>query len=295
MDAKNSQLMQLVNMDDPGDVLEEAKTIVLKMFTEFNFSHLDTAFFSIESLFAGRYSGYRSCNTSYHDLFHTTDVLMAMARLIHGAYIDGIRFTEEEVNLGLISALMHDAGYIQTMEDATGTGAKYTLNHINRSIQFTYGLYGNHPYFYRHLEDFSDILKCTGLSIRIKEIQFTTYPIEMLGKMLGTADLLGQMAGRNYLKKLLYLYAEFVEGGVDGFDSELDLLEKTAGFHETTQIRFVNELGCVNRFARLHFRERWHVDRDLYLESIELNINHLKWILENHVSDYRDYLTKTGE
>lgn len=40
------------------------------------------------------------------------------------------------------------------------------------------------------------------------------------------------MADRAYLAKLIYLYHEFREGGVAGYESELDLLKKTPTFTE---------------------------------------------------------------
>jgi hypothetical protein len=92
------------------------------IFEDFDFERVDLAFTDFMDLFAGRYPGYRKCNTRYHDLKHTTDTFMAMARLIHGAAIKGIKITRRGTSLWLISALMHDTGYIQTVDDQTGTG-----------------------------------------------------------------------------------------------------------------------------------------------------------------------------
>ena len=41
-----------------------------------------------------------------------------------------------------------------------------------------------------------------------------------------------------------------------------------------------------------HFKERWNIDKDLYMDSIEKNIKYLQYILENHEKDYRDYLRR---
>jgi hypothetical protein len=110
--------------------------------------------------------------------------------------------------------------------------------------------------------------------------------------MLGTADLLGQMADRTYLERLPFLYWEFQEANVSGFESELDLLKKTPAFWEFTRQRLVTELGNVARYLKGHFRVRWGVDRDLYREAIERNINHLEFILAHHEADYRRYLRR---
>jgi len=115
--------------------------------------------------------------------------------------------------------------------------------------------------------------------------------IEMLGKMLGTADLLGQMADRTYLEKLPFLYREFKEENVPGFESELGLLKKSVGFRDMTLERFEHELGGVNRYMRDHFRVRWGIDEDLYVISMENKIKYLKYAVENHEDDYRKHLS----
>ena len=87
-------------------------------------------------LFRGNYPGYQKCNTWYHDLKHTTDCLLAMARLLHGASLNGLPLPDRDVVLGLTAALFHDTGYIQAEDDLEGTGAKYTLVHVERSVAF---------------------------------------------------------------------------------------------------------------------------------------------------------------
>jgi hypothetical protein len=208
-------------------------------------------------------------------------VLLAMTRLMHGATVAGIRFTEKEINLGLIGALMHDTGYIQSVEDLTGTGAKYTLIHIRRSIRFVQNYYAREPYFAKDMKNFHDVLSCTGIQTMVNEISFETENMALLGKMLGTADLLGQMADRLYLEKLMLLYSEFEEGGVPGFDSEADLLRKTVSFYKRTKTRFQDEFGDVNRYMVHHFKERWNIESNVYEESIENNINYLKFVLKH--------------
>jgi len=42
------------------------------------------------------------------------------------------------------------------------------------------------------------------------------------------------------------------------------------------------DLGNVNRHMVNHFRERWNVERNLYAEAIEKNINYLIFILKTN-------------
>ena len=291
---KDIQLPDIVNMEDPESVFGEVRKIALTVFPQFDCKPLEDIFNDIVRLFHGKYPGYRRCTTEYHDLKHTTDTLLAVARLMHGACVCGESFTREQVNLGLVCALMHDTGYIQTLDDDVGTGAKYTLIHTERSTAFMDNYIADRGLSEEDFKGYPDILRCTGLGSKINRIRFPSRPVELVGRMLVAADLLGQMADRTYLEKLLFLFYEFREGGVMGYGSELQLLKKTIDFYLMTQRRFARELGGLNGYMRCHFKLRWNLDRDLYMEAIERNMSHLRFILENHESDYREYLSRHG-
>ena len=269
-----------IDMRDNKALLLEVKNTAGLILPGFDFTRFNAAFADVERLFAGLYPGYRACNTAYHDFRHTLQVLLAMTRLMHGASVEGVGFTDREINLGLISALMHDTGYIQKLEDKAGTGAKYTLTHISRGIRFVENYYAGDDYFEPEMKNFHDILSCTGIHTMVAETEFASKKAALLGRMLGTADLLGQMADRLYLEKLVILYNEFEEGAVPGFNSEADLYRKTVSFYRRTKARFKNEFGNVNRFMISHFRKRWNIDANLYEEAIEKNIYYLKYVLK---------------
>ncbi|MCF8146286.1 MAG: hypothetical protein K9N21_20455 [Deltaproteobacteria bacterium] len=287
------QISTLVNMESPQDVLDEAKHILLMLFPQFDIGPLDGVFHDVLSLFEGGYPGYCACDTQYHDLKHTTDTFLAMARIIHGAGVSGHPFSEWSVALGLISALFHDAGYLLTF-DEEGPGARYTMSHIRRSIAFMDTYFAPRGFSREDFEFCGNILNCTGLDVKIHEIRFTSHENEMLGKMLGTADLLGQMADRTYLEKLPFLYDEFKIAGIAGLGSELDFYRNTPGFYAMTIDRFQHELGGVNQYMRHHFRARWGIDDDLYLSAIEESITFLKQILEQHPDTPRKHLRRAG-
>jgi hypothetical protein len=284
----------LILMTDPQAVLEEVCRIVAVMNPRFDFTALDHVFQDVVRLFRGEYPGYQECNTWYHDLKHTTDCLLAMARLMHGASLNGMAFSERDISLGLIAALLHDTGYIQGNDDHDGTGAKYTLVHVERSMSFMEAYFEDVGFSSRDLDYCRCCVNCTGLNVKIGEIRFESARHQAVGRILGTADLLGQMADRTYLERLPFLYREFQEGKVPGFESELDLMRKTPAFWEFTQVRLATELGNVSRYMRDHFREWWDLDRDLSQDTIEENIAYLQFILENHESEYRRYLRRGG-
>ena len=292
-----------VEIDDinvrPPDVLEEVQDIVFLMFPRlnsyrviFDISKVVSAYIDIGKLFRGDFCGYRKCNTKYHDQRHTDDCLLIMARLIHGAFLNGCRFSDRSIILGLISAILHDTGYIQTVDDTEGTGGQYTITHIDRSVAFAKKYLEMKKFPSKDFHFVKNCLYCTGLNVVIKDIKFESPENEIIGKILGTADLIGQMADRNYLEKLPHLFEEFQEGGITDYDTELDLLQKTPAFWEFTQKRFATELGNVDRYLRDHFRVRWGIDRDLDRAAIEKNIARLQCILENHLTEYRKHLPK---
>ncbi len=281
----------------PNNILEEVIDIVLLIFPQsdyykvtFDFSKVINAYIDIVKLFRGDFNGYRKCNTKYHDLHHTEDCLLIMAKLIHGAFLNGYHFSKRSVALGLISAIMHDTGYIQSADDNNGTGAKYTITHIDKSIDFVKKYFELKKYSSDDFCFVKNCLECTGLNVVVKDINFESLENELMGKILGTADLIGQMSDLHYLEKLPFLFDEFQEGGITEYKTELDLLKKTPVFWEFTQKRFASELGNVDHYLRDHFRVRWGIDKDLDREAIEKNIFRLQYILENHPTDYRRHL-----
>ena len=293
MESMTPQISTLFNMESPQDVRDEAKKILLMMFPQFDVGPLDRVFFDVLMLFQGRYPGYRACDTQYHDLKHTTDTFLAMARIIHGAGITGHIFSERGITLGLISALLHDTGYLLA-HDEEGPGAKHTLVHIHRSIAFMDEYFMAKGFSRRDFDFCRDILNCTGLDVKIDEIRFGSHENEILGKMLGTADLLSQMADRTYLEKLPLLYDEFKIADIKGLGSEMDFYRNTPKFFDMTMDRFQYELGGVNQYMRPHFRVRWGIDEDLYMSAIERSMAYLKEILERPTDNCRTQLRRAG-
>jgi hypothetical protein len=280
----------LIPLDDPQAVFQEVCRIVAATNAHLDVTVLSRVFADVVKLFRGEYPGYRPCNTRYHDLKHTTDCLLAMARLLHGAFLNGLVLPDRDVLLGLIAALFHDTGYIQGEDDLKGTGAKYTLVHVDRSVAFMEKYFHQAGFSSRDLAYCRSCVHCTGLEVKIEALWFESAYHREVGQMLGTADLLGQMADHTYLPRLQFLYREFKEAQVPGFESELDLLKKTPAFWDFTQSRLVSELGNVNRYMLDHFRSWWGLNRDVNRESIEGNIAYLKFVLANHTSEYRKYL-----
>lgn len=289
---KELQLASLVDMYNPYSVMKEVKNILSLVDPDYGFGTIDRIFKDMIDLFMGRYPGFRGCNCTYHDLLHTTDTFLAMTRLIHGAVLRGNKFTKKKMDLGISSALLHDTGFIQEKDDTQGTGAKYTLIHIDRSIRFASNYLKKLGFSENDTRFVASILRCTGINVKIETVKFFSKEHEMLGKMLGTADLIGQMGSRVYLEKLPYLYQEFKEGNVPGYKDEVDLIIKTIDFYRWTLKRFKNEFGSVYQFMKEHFKERWGINENLYITTIEKNMHYLEHILKEYPEDYKAYFRR---
>ena len=290
---KRPQLSQLVDMYDPAAVLAEAKRIFTDRYGAAPFEPVEKAFADVLRLYSGRYPGYCACNTRYHDIMHITDSFLAMARLLDGYNsVHAALFPARLASVGLIAALLHDAGFIQRRGDKKGTGAKYTVTHVARSVAFIRSYLPKNGFGREDVRAASNALWCTDLSTRLSGIGFRGQREKVLGFMLGSADLLGQMASRCYLERLALLYEEFREAGVPGFTSELDLLRKTTGFYRLMDERLSVSLGGVRRYLRAHFRARYRVDRDMYRESMDRQMDFLRSVVLAHPRSYSGYLRR---
>jgi hypothetical protein len=287
-----TSLYGLAQMDSPESFLDEVLIVLRLISPDYDVDPVTSAFMTTVDLYEGRYPGYQACNVGYHDLNHITDTFLVMARLIHGAVVDGESFSDREIAIGLIAALLHDAGYIQEEHDNVGTGAKYTTIHVQRSMTF-FGAYGKqYGLSNEEITAGQSMIHCTDLSVDISTIPFQSAVVEVLGKMLGAADLLAQMSDRKYLEKLLFLYYEFKEGMVDGYEGEVDILQKTVGFYDFIAQRLETALDGVDRFILPHMAARWNIHMDLYHQAIQNQKNYLHQILAIPDSDPRDYLKR---
>jgi hypothetical protein len=288
------QLYDLIMMNSSEAVLDEVHYILRLISPDFNTELVNLAFDTTVNLYNGDYPGYRACNTEYHDLRHTTNTFLAMARLVHGAVLGGESFLDRHISLSLVAALFHDAGYIQEEHDTEGTGAKYTESHVKRSMDFLKHAGAELGLSEEETSGGRAMIICSDPALDLSTIAFPSSRIELLGKALGAADLLAQMADRTYLEKLLFLYREFKEANVGGFDSEVDLLRKTVGFYDAIAQRFETTLDSTHGFVLSHFVSRWNIHSNLYQVAIENQRNYLKKILEIPNSDPRDYLKRDG-
>ncbi len=288
----NIQISTLLDNTKYVKVLQELENIFCSWYEKKYFEKVRKSFQITYLLFNGKFPGYKECNTEYHDFNHTVDALVAATRLM-----DGYNFQVKIMNVNtarnlLIACLLHDTGYIQEKDDNIGTGAKYTKYHVDRSIEF---LFKNKEFFSIEEDDAQEIknyISSTGLNVKWETIPFKNQDERIAGGILGTADLLGQMADRKYLEKLLFLYYEFKEAGIPGYDTEFDILRKTIDFYKITKERLDTTLLKIYEYATEHFKQRYNIPYNLYMLAIERNIDYINEILKDNTTNFRKKLRR---
>ena len=291
--SQNPQLSQIIKDNKPPTIFKEAAHIVNDHYGRAAISPLRNCFDLTVKLFNGRLGNYRNCNTEYHDLPHTMDVFLATARILDGYILVQGKIGERLAIQLLMAALLHDAGYIQETNDTTGTGAKYAFYHVERSMNFVRRHQKELLLNEEEAEAVARIIKGTEYGMDFQKLSYASAEERQVGAMLAVADLMGQMADRMYLEKLLFLYHESIEAGVMGFSTEFDILRKTVEFYEMTRKRMNESLGNMGRYARIHFLKRHRIDENLYETAIERNMDYLHKILEDATTNFR-YKLKRG-
>lgn len=214
-------------------------------------SFIPHAFQWATDFFTGNYRDYQPIDAMYHDFEHTLQGTLCLARIMQG-YRNAAaepELTQKMFELAILAILLHDTGYLKRREDTEGTGAKYTLIHVSRSVAFAGMLLSEKGFPEEDIKSVQNMIRCTGVNVNLSVIPFQDELERKIGFALGTADLLGQMAAPDYVEKLPILYAEFEESarynagrgtGAGVFSSARDLMEKTPVFWEKYVMAKIN-------------------------------------------------------
>lgn len=288
----NSELSDILDHDNPSAVFDWWHQISSLMYPDVPFSLVDKVFPLVADLYAGRFPRYTACRTNYHDYRHTIDVFVATVRLSDGLQLSGTQLSPDLVEDIVCAALFHDVGYIQKDDDTFGTGAKYTATHVVRSVEFLKQYKDTFEIDPERADRMGRIIMGTDLAIPWDKLDIHGKTENTATSILAAADLLGQMADRAYLEKLLFLYYEFKEAGIGGYESAFDILRKTAGFYTAVKGRLETKLGDVSGASRSHFAKRVSIDRDLYRESIAHQMAYLDEIMDDDSVNFRKRLRR---
>lgn len=289
-----AEIRELFINNDPIETWNKARKTVLSIRPEIDLSGVQEVFDDVMCLFNGSYPGYSRIQTPYHDLRHTLDVFTCTARLLHGVHLSGTKLDDDEISLILIAALLHDVGYAQKNDEVKGSGAQYTQIHVPRGIAFMRQRLGNWRLPSSWEAPLTAIINCTDTRHDLSQIYFPSVRIRLLGQIVGTADLVGQMADRCYLEKLLFLYLEFKEAEMGDFQNMQDLLKKTRSFYNHIREILDSEFDSIYRHLSHHFKESLGVNRNFYMESVERNIEYLDRVMRLNEAEWLSMLKRHG-
>jgi hypothetical protein len=281
-----------VQVSSPVAVRDAVQNIFATEFPGMSFDKLWLAFYDFDRLFTGRYPGYLGCDTTYHDMQHTLDMTLALARLVVGyerSAEPADRLGAFRAQMAVVTSLFHDAGYIrhEIRDKDFSNGAEFTLYHVSRSADF----------LRRYLPDLglasdvgvsSMIVHFTGYELDLDKIELDDPRDIICGHLIGTADMIAQMADRCYLEKCRdRLYKEFVVGGVAvenakpgeymvRYKSGVDLLRKTPVFYQQVMRDRLN-----TKFNRAYrYAEVLYAGHNPYIDAIRRNMAHLVRVLK---------------
>jgi len=290
------QLTRLFESGATDTAIDEILFLTTQIQPTFHTAALRQLHDDITRLFTGSYPGFQASNTRYHNLVHTCSVALATTRLLHGLACSAREISIPVMELAIYSAYFHDAGLLRTATDQARTGAIYTRNHEERSIAFmTQYLRGNNlPEFLSH--HCPSVIRCTDLTLAPDHIAFPSPEARLAGYVLGSADILAQMADRYYLERLTFLFEEHRDGGLQTYHSAIELMQNTMSFYHNTIIkRLEKAFTKISDALQVHFRERWQINENLYYTNIAKNLDYLKTILdlcENRLECLETYLKR---
>jgi hypothetical protein len=193
-----------VRVSSPAAVLQAIEQLYGPIWPAASSEPLRRAFVQFDNMFSGRTPGYAGVDTVYHDRQHTLDVTLTMARLCAGyerQAEDLWKLGAERALAGVVFALFHDVGYLRRTSDVTQrNGAEFTSTHVSRGIEFLRG-YLPEIGLADWVEPAAQVLHYTGYEVPFSELVLKDARDVRLGHLLGTADMITQMADRCYLEK----------------------------------------------------------------------------------------------
>jgi hypothetical protein len=283
-----------VRLDHTAAVYGAVEMLLLGRFSsdELHLPFLRHCFDDIEAAFWGNYPGYLRCDTPYHDLRHSLDTALLIARMIDGYQIvhdnKATRLNSAEATLAVVLALFHDVGFLRRSDESDLQGAKLMQQHENRSVSFVRQYLAASP-LERYAES-AELIHATNFAFATADV-LHGHPEQQtaIAKMLGSADLISQVADRCYLERCRdFLYQEFALAGADRtrdakghetliYRDGMDLLSKTPGFYDhLVKKRLEQDFSGISHMLDQHF-----TGINPYQASMTANIDYLRQLIAN--------------
>jgi hypothetical protein len=290
-------MYRLFETGETANPLDEICTLIKEISPATDQKFLKKVHTDIGSYFDGDYPGFDASISRYHNLRHTHSVALATARVFHGMYHDHNRLPADIILQGLLSAYFHDLGMLPRSQNSDHYVDSSARNHENRSMEILKQYLDNHNFSREFGNDCATLIRYTNLDWKVSGVENQNSRLHICGQVIGSADLLAQMSDRYYVESLPYLFQEHLDSGIEKHDSAVDLMRSTIEFHEKIiKTRLWQYLGNLTPSMRTHFHNRFGIDRNLYLENIELNLAYLEKITRDcglELQCWEKYLRRT--
>jgi hypothetical protein len=278
-----------VDLENPQAVESAVRGILDRSYAgDYDAALLGAAMTHAYRAYRGEYPGLLRCDTLYHDLRHSLEAALTMARLLDGyaarhAPRSAAGIDADHALLGILLALFHDIGLLRRDAESDLRGAALTPVHEERGVAFM------HAYLpgtaLDPLVGESRLIMATKLIYTMPHSW--TLPERTLASLLATADLISQVSDRCYLEKCRdFLFLEFSAFGLAGtpdspYPDSRTLLERTPEFvGGFLHRRLEGEFMGVRRYLRAHA-----AGADPWNEAIARNLSYLQTLLEENALD----------
>ncbi|PKN48653.1 MAG: GAF domain-containing protein, partial [Deltaproteobacteria bacterium HGW-Deltaproteobacteria-16] len=262
-------------------------------------------FDDVAALYAGNWPSHEACAVTYHNFNHALDVCLAAARMLSGwnkaepAHPLGQRYFQ----LGMAAALFHDAGYIKDKGDQAGAGGKFTLVHVQRSMEIAGAYLDRTQWPPEEAEAVTRMISVTDYS-HPPDVSslFNDSKLKAMAQMVATADLVAQMADTDYVQRIDALFAEFQEvyefensetlsqGGTNVYKTVQEIKDGTIAFYEQFVLPTLTKLGRMDQYLA----EFFGAGRNPYQENITANLSAQLMDVRSHWRRLGDVLTGLG-
>ena len=251
-------------------------------------------------LFHGQHNLFQPCDTAFHDFDHTMEATAVVLRLLvaqrartiveptasSAPHIDPTDtvLSPRDWEVAIAAILIHDTGYLKCKTDTDGSGAKYSTIHVGRSCFFAWDLLPEFGFSNDELRQIQNAISATAISTNIKQLPFRDAREWLIGAIVATGDMIGQLAAEDYPERLPGLYLEFREassfskireGSFATYNSLLDLLQDTEKFYQSYVIPILdNDWKGIYRLLDDSKGE------NVFIKRIKFNIARVKRIAQ---------------
>jgi hypothetical protein len=223
--------LRVIPMFNPTQIIIDAFVGELQLMYERTYGLLEPSYPGIIG-FVGRLALENIANSdaAYHDVNHTIMVTLVGQEILHGRHVSVGGVTPHDWLHFIISLVCHDIGYVRgicrgdrdgryvtnfagdTVSVPEGsTDAALTPYHVARSKLFVRERFGKVGLSHLNSRDIEANIEHTRFPVP-KDDEHA--PIGDYPGLLRAADLIGQLADINYLRKTSALFAEFRETGM---------------------------------------------------------------------------------